>query len=498
MTSAPAPAVNFRDPIVVIGLVAVVMFVVVFQVADTLWMPLHPWDESRLAVNAIEMYINKNYIVTTYDFEPDLWNTKPPLLIDFMTMSMHLFGTTPFALRLPSVIAAILTVFLVIRMVFTTTDSLFAGCFAGLLLLSHSVFNGMHGGATGDYDALLTLFTTGYGIVLFHLISSERRLPGQAALAGVLVGLAILTKGVAGLVPGIGIAAYALVFTLSRLWRKLPDYFLVIGIGVGIGFGFYFARSLYGADYIDSVIYNEPGRFSNSLTDQGSRYDYYVRVLIGNPLDFRKPWFALPLALGVFLLPPGRMRALGIFAMFQSAGLIIVLSLAATKLAWYIIPALPWIAVAVAIGGCAIYRAIALGGNRFGWLPTRSAPILAALFVIGVTGTAVRTRYLYPEKADLRAFGLLIAEAEKLGTADSLMVVDGGFPHENGTDRYAPTLRFYRLAAGLSGVSVGEAATIAETSGAKLIGSCDPALQSAVAIAGRVVWRGSGCVIVNR
>src|SRR3954469_2587339 len=71
--------------------------------------PLQLWDESRVAVNALEMFLSGPTLVTTYGFAPDLWNTKPPLLVWLMTGSMTLFGPSEWAVRVPSAVAAAAT-----------------------------------------------------------------------------------------------------------------------------------------------------------------------------------------------------------------------------------------------------------------------------------------------------------------------------------------------------------------------------------------------------
>jgi hypothetical protein len=41
--------------------------------------PIALKDEARNANNALEMYLRGFGLVTTYEFRPDLWNTKPRL-----------------------------------------------------------------------------------------------------------------------------------------------------------------------------------------------------------------------------------------------------------------------------------------------------------------------------------------------------------------------------------------------------------------------------------
>jgi len=179
--------------------------------------PIVLWDESRNIVNALEMQRTGWSLVTTYEGQPDLWNTKPPLLIWLMSASVSLFGPSEWALRLPSALAALATLLMLLLFTRRVTGSLATACFAaGVLLLSPGFF-GEHGARTADYDALLVFFTTLYFFALFWAVT--RRRPGVrlAAVAGLAIAGAFLTKSVAGLVPGTGVALYLL--ATGRLGR---------------------------------------------------------------------------------------------------------------------------------------------------------------------------------------------------------------------------------------------------------------------------------------
>lgn len=77
----------------------------VFMFVDRRVPPIILWDESRLAVNALEMHQRGWSLLTTYGFDPDLENTKPPLMIWLMNASVAIFGRSELALRLPSMAA---------------------------------------------------------------------------------------------------------------------------------------------------------------------------------------------------------------------------------------------------------------------------------------------------------------------------------------------------------------------------------------------------------
>jgi 4-amino-4-deoxy-L-arabinose transferase-like glycosyltransferase len=57
-------------------------------------LPLAPWDEARLANNALEMARNGHWLVPTFDGQVDTYNTKPPFLIWLMSGAIQPFRAT--------------------------------------------------------------------------------------------------------------------------------------------------------------------------------------------------------------------------------------------------------------------------------------------------------------------------------------------------------------------------------------------------------------------
>ena len=86
---------------------AVLLAIPIFWHLDTL--PIRVWDEARLAINAYEMLNNGDLIVTHFNGKPDMWNTKPPLLIWIQALFMKILGVNELSVRMPSTIAAFLT-----------------------------------------------------------------------------------------------------------------------------------------------------------------------------------------------------------------------------------------------------------------------------------------------------------------------------------------------------------------------------------------------------
>jgi hypothetical protein len=178
--------------------------------------------------------------------------------------------------------------------------------------------------------------------------------------AGALLGLAVLAKGPVGLV---------LAAPLALRWRDLLDW---LHLKVILPF-LAFAAPWYVMCYLQNgdIFFNEffwrhnIGRFTSPELQHGQPWWFYLPALVVLFL----PWSAL-LPLG-FSRPSGDSRRT--FLLFWALWPLIFFSLSVNKLAGYILPAFPAIAVLVAIGLAEARRAA-------GWL-TASA-LLTAAFAI--------------------------------------------------------------------------------------------------------------------
>lgn len=75
--------------------------------------PLHDWDESRHAVNALEMLNSGNWVTITYLHTPDTYNIKFPLGVWLIAINYQLFGVNEVSVRLWSVLLTIGTTVLI-------------------------------------------------------------------------------------------------------------------------------------------------------------------------------------------------------------------------------------------------------------------------------------------------------------------------------------------------------------------------------------------------
>src|SRR5690349_8049272 len=101
------PITLFRKPFLCLLVLLPLLYFPIFSHLDEL--PLECWDEARLAMNAHDMHKTGNWIVTTFWNSPDMWNTKPPLMIWLQAICIKIFGENELAIRLPSALAALAT-----------------------------------------------------------------------------------------------------------------------------------------------------------------------------------------------------------------------------------------------------------------------------------------------------------------------------------------------------------------------------------------------------
>jgi len=475
----------------VLACAALLLAAALFMFVDRRVTPIILWDESRLAVNALEMSQTGWSLVTTYGFAPDLWNTKPPLMIWLMNASIHVFGASELALRLPAMLAALGTLAIVFAFTRRATCSLATAGLATLLLTISLGFYGEHGARTADYDALLCFCTTGY-LALLHFAVHRRR-PGwrHLLLAFALVAAAAMTKTVAGLVPGLGVAVYLLV--TGRLGRTLADlrYPALLLLALVPLAWFYLAREQVAPGYLAAVWHNDmAGRFHDNIATPGATPTYYLELL------FSGLFCAGPLALFAplgLLRARGRQRQALLFALCCVVALLVVLTATATKLAQYLLPALPWLAIACAI---------TIGQ----WLPAlvRARPPLARLALLAVLAavaldighrTLVMRYDLLVQRADYpqSRYGALFAALHDRGIT-RVTVVEPGIPLER-IKAYQPQLRYYALLWNARGMAIDWHPAASIPAAATAIASCDPDLRAALLGPGRRGIEAGGCTV---
>ena len=309
--------------------------------------PLEPWDEGVNADVIASSFKSRSPFILTKDNQP--FFEKPPLWYWATYVPVSVWGQTPTTLRLVSSSAGLLLVLLVIG--FTAkTAGVFPGLVSALSLLSArqlffpnvAGYFSTHTLRSADADSLALLFTVASWVLLCEVSKKRTRLffPAIAATA-----LAFLAKGPIALLPWISWFAY---YVVNK--KQLPVSWGKIGLGILAGtvilIPWYGYMTLsFGGDFLSShILYHQIARITSVLEGHAGPWYFYVSLFF-DPRVYPLGIIVGTSALSVFLVKKLRNDVVA----FTSAGsvltLLVFLSFAQTKLAWYILPAYPFAAV---------------------------------------------------------------------------------------------------------------------------------------------------------
>jgi 4-amino-4-deoxy-L-arabinose transferase-like glycosyltransferase len=180
-------------------------------------------DEGRNASAALAMRESGDWIKPTFNGE--LRSHKPALIYWLQVIAYDCFGVNEFAARLPSALAAILTVLLAYelgRHMFNAST----GLISGLILASSTLF--CASAHFANPDALLLTCTTATLLLVWYGIGSETPSRKWLAAAGITAGLAVLAKGPVGVV--LPAAVVGLFLLWSGRWRLLFDRAWIVAL----------------------------------------------------------------------------------------------------------------------------------------------------------------------------------------------------------------------------------------------------------------------------
>lgn len=333
-----------------------VLLIVAFPLFGCIgYYPIRLWDESRVAINAYEMSKTGNWIVTTFDWGPDMWNTKPPLLIWIQVLFIKLFGLHDLSIRMVSPLAALATCIFLYWFFIKNFSQPWLGVLVCFILVTSQGYVRLHGTRSGEYDSLMVMFTTMYA--LYYFLYLEDGKTKYLYASAITLTLAVLTKGIAALLflPAL------FVFTLSRgqltgLFRNIHFYAGVLIFFV-FGVGYYLLREHYNHGFIEQVRMNEfGGRYLQTDRPGEDILFYYRRLETRNFIR----WLVL-MAAGVVLGIFSRnklLRRLTLYSVLTGFSYFIIVSFGQTKNEWYDMACYPFFAIITAAGIYILCRAI--------------------------------------------------------------------------------------------------------------------------------------------
>lgn len=321
--------------------------------------PVIQWDESRFAINALEMEANGKILVPMYEGEADLWNSKPPLTAFSQSFWMSILGPKELAVRLPSALAALLTLLLLAGFSGWVLEQKLLGMLAICALLASPGYWGIHIARTGDADALLVWWQMVYIFAFFAWLQRPQKRFLWLFAAGLL--LAGLTKGIAAYLPLPALGIFALLSREGKMGLKNYRLYMAGSLALGLFAAYYVYRNYITPGYIEAVQYNEWGGrlLREAGTGQAVSKDggFFIRNLISHRLF---PWvYFLPFAVGLGFLSPDRiLRFLTLYLVLIAGCLLFILSFSKTQHAWYDAPLYPVFALLLATGCLELYRRV--------------------------------------------------------------------------------------------------------------------------------------------
>ena len=333
------------EPYIKYLVLAALVYMPIFGHLDTL--PIRIWDEARLAINAFEMLNNEDFIVTHFDGNPDMWNTKPPLLIWGQVLFMKILGVNELAVRLPSAIAAFITCIVLLIFSFRYLKNFWFGFIAVFVLITSHGYINVHSTRTGDYDALLALFTTLSGLLFFYYCEKQNN--KHLYLFFLFTALAVLTKSVTGLLFLPAIFIYTIVQKQFIPLLKNKHFYIGLLSFFGLVIGYYLLREVNNPGYISAVQENElGGRYLNVIENHKHGFWFYYN----NFIDFQMSVWHLLIPCGLitgFVIKNKKINRITLFSLLMIITFFLIISTAQTKLEWYDVPLYPFLAILVAI-----------------------------------------------------------------------------------------------------------------------------------------------------
>lgn len=314
-----------------------------------------------------------------------VWLHKPPLAMWQIAVSFWIFGSTTFALRLPSLILCAGIAVITYRLAIELFRSRGAGVIAGALCAFNPFITGsLHGRYFSDHLDVALLFYTVAG-----LLAVARGIKTGSyvayALAGLMLGLAFATKAfpaliTAGVLTAIWVATRLGIVTAAVTFWRLVAYALTAAVVVSLwALPSYLT---YGNDFVESAVYGWLAHLDTNIEVWGAPFDGYL-------FDYairNFPWFYVSglVAVGVMTWRGLRGSRSDLFIALWTWGALLPLSLATSKMPSTSLIVMPAFALS-----CGRLAMLAWEGSPFA-LGSWAGTVLASLIVGGVSLASVR------------------------------------------------------------------------------------------------------------
>jgi len=305
--------------------------------------PLWAADEQTYSQWAYHMVKSGDY-VTPYAFGGfAVWIGKPPLYMWLMSLSYQAFGVSNVVTRLWSPIFGALTLVLVYFLGKKLYNRI-VGFASAMVLATFTTFFLFARHAMTD---VIFVFFIVASIYFFVISEQTQKVSGALVLSGLFFGLALLTKQVEALLIPLTVFAYLVVTrrSIRFLFTKHFTAFWGIGLLLLSPWLIYMFLSFSSTFWNWFIIYCGVTRTISPIEGHTGNYLFYFNYLINN----ERVWaILLPFAVGLCAFNSVFKHSKADTLLLAWMGIVLlVFTIAQTKLSWYILPAIPAFALAI-------------------------------------------------------------------------------------------------------------------------------------------------------
>ena len=366
--------------------------------------PLQDYDEALYAIATHEMVTTGDLATITFRGQP--YFEKPPLYFWLATISEKIFGENEFALRLPSALAGIGLVLLVMLLTRELSGSRWAGVLAGAIELTMAPV------LVVARDVRLDTLVTFFIVLAAYAFVRALKNPKWFLLFGFAAGLAVLAKSVIALFAFVAAAAFAYWLLEGSVgnrfsflkqkqfspslengvvpsgasnvpdniekgshsnnhskyekWHKAATPFFSAGFWWGIGVFLLvvlpwhiYEIVRFGSAFVQTYVgFNVVERTTHDLLSLGETNFDYVWYLANFGMPWMQALVAATLGMAVFWRQiHSQLRNAAAACLTVVASVIIVCFATATKSSTYLLPLYPFAAVAIALIAFPVLRA---------------------------------------------------------------------------------------------------------------------------------------------
>ena len=316
---------------------------------------IYIWDEAVYANASFDMANGSSWLLPN----EGIYNTKPPLVLWLQAISLMIFPWPEWAIRLPSALAVVgILVLLVIALRRWGYDQ-WTRILVMVAFVGHEGFIRQHISRTGDLDAVMTFFVTGYVLVVLDAIHFNRWTRKHLITFFLMVIAAFYAKSIGGWIM---LGPLAIIWMLSPLRKVFLSGKFWIGAFISLAccLLYYLLRESKQPGYMELTWFSEYMRmFKNIMPWHEHPLNYYFKNFV--ILKTYTPWiFVLMIAIvySLFFVKEKPVRDHLQQWIILALGYMLIISIPAVKLEWYDAPAYPFFSLIIGVTAGYITRNI--------------------------------------------------------------------------------------------------------------------------------------------